>query len=135
MRVLQVGVDDYVKKPYFVVELMARNRSLLRRTNPVLLGEILEFEDIRADAESHRVYRGDIEVHLGPTEYRLLLALLERPRRVLSREQLLDAVFGQDIYVGSHTVDVHVGRLRKSLMIKNSSNPVRIVIGAGYAFG
>lgn len=132
MRVLQVGADDYVKKPYFVVELMARIRSLLRRTNPVLLGEVLEFEDIRADAESHRVYRGDIEVHLGPTEYRLLV---ERPGRVLSREQLLDAVWGQDIYVGSRTVDVHVGRLRKSLMIKNSSNPVRIVIGAGYAFG
>jgi len=135
VRGLQVGADDYVKKPYSVVELMARIRALLRRTNPALVGETLEFQDIRVDAESHRVYRGDTEVHLGPTEYRLLLALLERPGRVLSREQLLDVVWGQDIYVGSRTVDVHVGRLRKSLMQKNSKNPVRTVRGAGYALG
>ena len=135
VRGLQVGADDYVKKPYSVVELMARIRALLRRTNPALVGETLEFEDIKVDAESHRVYRGNKEVHLGPTEYRLLLALLERPGRVLSREQLLDAVWGQDIYVGSRTVDVHVGRLRKSLMQENSSNPVRTIRGAGYALG
>lgn len=135
VRGLQVGADDYVKKPYSVVELMARIRALLRRTNPALVGETLEFMDIKVDAESHRVYRGGVEVYLGPTEYRLLLALLERPGRVLSREQLLNVVWGRDIYVDSRTVDVHIGRLRKSLMRDNSSNPVRTVRGTGYALG
>lgn len=135
VRGLEVGADDYVKKPYSVVELMARIRALLRRTNPSLVGETLEFEGLTVNAETQRVYRGDVEVRLGPTEYRLLLALLERPGRVLSREQLLDAVWGTDVYIGSRTVDVHVGRLRKSLMQDDTTYPVRTVRGAGYALG
>jgi two-component system phosphate regulon response regulator PhoB len=135
IRGLETGADDYVIKPYSVLELMARARAQLRRVRPSTAGVVLEHEDIRLDPESHRVYRGDKVLKLGPTEFKLLVTLMERPGRVFSREQLLDLVWGRDIYVDTRTVDVHVGRLRKSLMQFGGSDPVRTVRGAGYALG
>jgi two-component system phosphate regulon response regulator PhoB len=135
IRGLETGADDYVVKPYSVLELMARARAQLRRVRPSTAGVVLEHEDIRLDPESHRVYRGDKVLKLGPTEFKLLVTLMERPGRVFSREQLLDLVWGRDIYVDTRTVDVHVGRLRKSLMQFGGSDPVRTVRGAGYALG
>lgn len=135
IRGLETGADDYVVKPYSVLELMARARAQLRRVRPSTAGVVLEHEDIRLDPESHRVYRGEKVLKLGPTEFKLLVTLMERPGRVFSREQLLDLVWGRDIYVDTRTVDVHVGRLRKSLMQFGGSDPVRTVRGAGYALG
>ncbi|MDM7930274.1 phosphate regulon transcriptional regulator PhoB [Tabrizicola sp.] len=135
IRGLETGADDYVIKPYSVLELMARARAQLRRVRPSTAGVVLEHEDIRLDPESHRVYRGDKVLKLGPTEFKLLVTLMERPGRVFSREQLLDMVWGRDIYVDTRTVDVHVGRLRKSLMQFGGDDPVRTVRGAGYALG
>lgn len=135
IRGLETGADDYVVKPYSVLELMARARAQLRRVRPSTAGVVLEHEDIRLDPESHRVYRADKVLKLGPTEFKLLVTLMERPGRVFSREQLLDLVWGRDIYVDTRTVDVHVGRLRKSLMQFGGSDPVRTVRGAGYALG
>jgi two-component system phosphate regulon response regulator PhoB len=135
IRGLETGADDYVVKPYSVLELMARARAQLRRVRPSTAGVVLEHEDIRLDPETHRVYRGDQLLKLGPTEFKLLVTLMERPGRVFSREQLLDLVWGRDIYVDTRTVDVHVGRLRKSLMIQGGGDPVRTVRGAGYALG
>lgn len=135
IRGLETGADDYVIKPYSVLELMARARAQLRRVRPSTAGVVLEHEDIRLDPESHRVYRGEKVLKLGPTEFKLLVTLMERPGRVFSREQLLDLVWGRDIYVDTRTVDVHVGRLRKSLMQHGGSDPVRTVRGAGYALG
>ena len=132
---LETGADDYVVKPYSVLELMARARAQLRRVRPSTAGMVLEHEDIRLDPESHRVYRGDKVLKLGPTEFKLLVTLMERPGRVFSREQLLDLVWGRDIYVDTRTVDVHVGRLRKSLMSQGGGDPVRTVRGAGYSLG
>ena len=135
IRGLETGADDYVVKPYSVLELMARARAQLRRVRPSTAGVVLEHEDIRLDPESHRVYRADKVLKLGPTEFKLLVTLMERPGRVFSREQLLDQVWGRDIYVDTRTVDVHVGRLRKSLMQHGGSDPVRTVRGAGYSLG
>jgi two-component system phosphate regulon response regulator PhoB len=135
IRGLETGADDYVIKPYSVLELMARARAQLRRVRPSTAGVVLEHEDIRLDPESHRVYRADKVLKLGPTEFKLLVTLMERPGRVFSREQLLDLVWGRDIYVDTRTVDVHVGRLRKSLMQHGGPDPVRTVRGAGYALG
>jgi two-component system, OmpR family, phosphate regulon response regulator PhoB len=135
IRGLETGADDYVVKPYSVLELMARARAQLRRVRPSTAGVVLEHEDIRLDPESHRVYRGEKVLKLGPTEFKLLVTLMERPGRVFSREQLLDLVWGRDIYVDTRTVDVHVGRLRKSLMQFGGGDPVRTVRGAGYALG
>jgi two-component system phosphate regulon response regulator PhoB len=135
IRGLETGADDYVIKPYSVLELMARARAQLRRVRPSTAGVVLEHEDIRLDPETHRVYRGDQMLKLGPTEFKLLVTLMERPGRVFSREQLLDLVWGRDIYVDTRTVDVHVGRLRKSLMQFGGEDPVRTVRGAGYALG
>ena len=136
IRGLETGADDYVIKPYSVIELMARIRTQLRRSRPAAVGERLEFDDIRADTEEHRVYRGEHELHLGPTEFRLLCTFMERPGRVWSRDQLLDRVWGRDIYVDSRTVDVHVGRLRKALRgATGTDDPIRTVRGAGYALG
>jgi two-component system, OmpR family, phosphate regulon response regulator PhoB len=135
IRGLETGADDYVIKPYSVLELMARARAQLRRVRPSTAGMVLEHEDIRLDPESHRVYRGEKVLKLGPTEFKLLVTLMERPGRVFSREQLLDLVWGRDIYVDTRTVDVHVGRLRKSLMQHGGGDPVRTVRGAGYALG
>ncbi|AEI93900.1 phosphate regulon transl protein PhoB [Roseobacter litoralis Och 149] len=135
VRGLETGADDYVIKPYSVVELMARVRSQLRRVRPAATGERLEFEDIVLDASSHRVSRGKSELKLGPTEFRLLSTFMEKPGRVFSREQLLDRVWGRDIYVDTRTVDVHIGRLRKALTQFGGSDPLRTVRGAGYALG
>ena len=135
VRGLETGADDYMVKPYSVVELMARVRTQLRRTRPASVGEMLEFEDIVLDSETHRVSRGGKEIHLGPTEFRLLSTFMEKPGRVWSREQLLDRVWGRDIYVDTRTVDVHIGRLRKALSRHGGDDPVRTVRGAGYALG
>lgn len=136
VRGLDIGADDYVAKPYSIAELMARVKTQLRRTRATLIGEQLTFDDITLDATTHRVFRDGDEIKLGPTEFRLLGVLIEKPGRVLSRDQLLDLVWGRDIYVDSRTVDVHVGRLRKSLMKKNTAtDPIRTVRGAGYSLG
>ncbi len=135
VRGLETGADDYMVKPYSVAELMARVRKELRRTRPASVGEELVFDDIVLDAASHRVSRAQNEIKLGPTEFRLLAAFLENQGRVLSREQLLDRVWGRDIYVDTRTVDVHIGRLRKALMQHGGDDPLRTVRGAGYALG
>ena len=135
VRGLEIGADDYVIKPYSVVELMARLRAQLRRVRPSAAGQILEWGDLRLDAETHRVTRAGAELKLGPTEFRLLATFLERPGRVFSREALLDRVWGRDIYVDSRTVDVHIGRLRKALMATGGHDPLRTVRGSGYALG
>jgi len=135
VRGLETGADDYVVKPYSLVELMARVRALLRRTRPSTVGERLEYEDIVLDAETHRVIRADKPLKLGPTEFRLLTTFMEKPGRVWSREQLLDRVWGREIYVDTRTVDVHIGRLRRSLCQHGGSDPLRTVRGAGYALG
>ncbi|MBI1171460.1 phosphate regulon transcriptional regulatory protein PhoB [bacterium] len=135
VRGLETGADDYVIKPYSVVELMARLRAQLRRVRPSTLGMVLEWDNISLDAETHRVIRDGQTLKLGPTEFRLLATFLEKPGRVFSREQLLDRVWGRDIYVDSRTVDVHVGRLRKALCAFGGEDPLRTVRGAGYALG
>ena len=135
VRGLETGADDYIIKPYSVAELMARLRAHLRRVRPAVAGEVLEWQDIRLDPETHRVTRAGALLKLGPTEFRLLSCLMERPGRVFTREQLLDRVWGRDIYVDSRTVDVHVGRLRKALMATGGDDPLRTVRGAGYALG
>ncbi|MEY4779186.1 MAG: Phosphate regulon transcriptional regulatory protein PhoB [Pseudomonadota bacterium] len=135
VRGLETGADDYVIKPYSIIELMARLRAQLRRVRPSTLGMVLEWETISLDAETHRVIRDGQTLKLGPTEFRLLATFLEKPGRVFSREQLLDRVWGRDIYVDSRTVDVHVGRLRKALCAFGADDPLRTVRGAGYALG
>jgi len=135
VRGLETGADDYVVKPYSLVELMARVRTQLRRTRPAAVGQRLEFDDIVLDAETHRVMRDGQELKLGPTEFRLLSTFMEKPGLVWSREQLLDRVWGRDIYVDTRTVDVHIGRLRKALTRFGGGDPLRTVRGAGYALG
>ncbi|MDR9393719.1 MAG: phosphate regulon transcriptional regulator PhoB [Roseovarius sp.] len=135
VRGLETGADDYVVKPYSVVELMARVRAQLRRTRPATVGERLEYEDIVLDSETHRVTRDGQSLKLGPTEFRLLSTFMEKPGRVWTREQLLDRVWGRDIYVDTRTVDVHIGRLRKALCQHGGEDPLRTVRGAGYALG
>lgn len=135
VRGLETGADDYVIKPYSVVELMARVRAGLRRVRPATMGLVLEFQDIRLDTETHRVYRGEKVLKLGPTEFRLLSTFMEKPGRVWARDQLLDRVWGRDIYVDTRTVDVHIGRLRKALCQHGGDDPLRTVRGAGYALG
>lgn len=135
VRGLETGADDYVIKPYSVVELMARVRAQLRRVRPSSVGQVLVYEDIELDAEQHKVRRAQEDIKLGPTEFRLLSTLMEKPGRVWTREQLLDRVWGRDIYVDSRTVDVHVGRLRKALSRQGGSDPIRTVRGTGYALG
>lgn len=135
VRGLETGADDYVVKPYSVIELMARVRTQLRRVRPASVGERLDYEDITLDAETHRVERDGQPIKLGPTEFRLLSTFMEKPGRVWSREQLLDRVWGRDIYVDTRTVDVHVGRLRKALCLHGGDDPLRTVRGAGYSLG
>lgn len=135
VRGLETGADDYVVKPFSVSELMARIRTQLRRTRPASVGQRLEFQDIILDGESHRVTRDGSDIKLGPTEFRLLTTLMEKPGRVWSREQLLDRVWGRDVYVDTRTVDVHVGRLRKALCRTGGDDPLRTVRGTGYALG
>ena len=135
VRGLETGADDYVIKPYSIVELVARVRTQLRRTRPAAVGQQLEYSDLRLDPETHRVHRAENILKLGPTEYRLLTTFMEKPGRVWSREQLLDRVWGRDIYVDTRTVDVHIGRLRKALCAFGGDDPLRTVRGAGYALG
>ena len=135
VRGLETGADDYVVKPYSVVELMARVRAQLRRTRAAAVGQRLEFGDIVLDSETHRVIRAEKPLKLGPTEFRLMATFMEKPGRVWSREQLLDRVWGRDIYVDSRTVDVHIGRLRKALCRHGGDDPLRTVRGVGYALG
>jgi len=134
VRGLATGADDYVVKPFSIPELLARIHALLRRANPQLVTNVLKAGDLELDRTSHRVRRSGREVHLGPTEYRLLEYLMRHPGRVYSREQLLDGVWGNDVYVDERTVDVHVGRLRKAINRGRSPDPIRTVRGAGYAF-
>lgn len=135
VRGLAVGADDYVVKPFSTPELLARVKAMLRRANPSVLSHILKVGDLVLDRQQHRVYRNDKEVHLGPTEYRLLEYFMMSPGRVFSRSQLLDSVWGPDIYVDDRTVDVHIGRLRKAINIDAAPDPIRTVRGAGYSFG
>lgn len=135
VRGLDIGADDYVPKPYTIAELISRIRANLRRVRPTVVGGRLTFGDISIDAESHRVRKSGDPVHLGPIEFRLLATLIEKPGKVWSREALLDRVWGQDIYVDTRTVDVHIGRLRKALRQTNTEHPIRTVRGAGYAIG
>jgi two-component system, OmpR family, phosphate regulon response regulator PhoB len=133
VRGLSTGADDYIVKPFSVPELLARVNALLRRASPERVADVLSFGDIAIDREKKRVSRSGHAIDLGPTEYRLLEFLMERPGRVFSREQLLDGVWGSDIYIDERTVDVHVGRLRKALNRGHSNDPIRTVRGAGYA--
>jgi two-component system phosphate regulon response regulator PhoB len=133
VRGLATGADDYVVKPFSVPELLARVSALLRRASPERVADVLSFGDLEMDREKKRVSRAGRAVDLGPTEYRLLEYLMERPGRVFTREQLLDGVWGSDIYIDERTVDVHVGRLRKALNLGHASDPIRTVRGAGYA--
>ncbi|TAL29372.1 phosphate regulon transcriptional regulator PhoB [Phenylobacterium sp.] len=133
VRGLDTGADDYVVKPFAMSELVARIRALLRRTRPELVDERLEYADLMLDRGRHRVTRGGKDIHLGPTEYRLLDFLMQRPGRVFSRERLLDAVWGANTYVEVRTVDVHVGRLRKALRQEGQPDLIRTVRSAGYA--
>lgn len=133
VRGLATGADDYVVKPFSTPELMARIKAMLRRVKPEVLSSVLKCGDIELDRETHRVHRKGKEVRLGPTEFRLLEFLMSTPGRVYSRSQLLDGVWGHDIYVDERTVDVHVGRLRKALNVSNMSDVIRTVRGAGYS--
>jgi two-component system phosphate regulon response regulator PhoB len=133
VRGLDTGADDYLTKPFSMVELIARIRAVLRRIRPGLADDRVGHGDIIIDRVAHRVRRNGTEVHLGPTEFRLLDHFMRHPGRVFSREQLLDAVWGSDVYVEARTVDVHVGRLRKALDVGESANPIRTVRSAGYS--
>lgn len=134
IRGLDTGADDYVTKPFSTTELMARVRAVLRRIRPALVEDQVEVGDIRIDRTGHTVSRNDQNIHLGPTEFRLLDYFMQHPGRVFSREQLLDTVWGSDVYVEARTVDVHVGRLRKALRQDGAKDPIRTVRSAGYAF-
>ncbi|MBK1969626.1 MULTISPECIES: phosphate regulon transcriptional regulator PhoB [Brevundimonas] len=133
VRGLDTGADDYMTKPFSMTELTARIRAVLRRIRPGLADDRVNHADIIMDRVAHRVSRAGREVHLGPTEFRLLDHFLKHPGRVFSREQLLDAVWGSDVYVEARTVDVHVGRLRKALNVEGTVNPIRTVRSAGYS--
>ncbi len=133
VRGLNSGADDYIVKPFSPAELIARVRAVLRRTSPSLGEEVLRFGDIVMDLAGHRVRRNGRDVHLGPTEFRLLRHFMQHPGRVFSREQLLDLVWGHDVYVELRTVDVHIRRLRKALNDENDEDVIRTVRSAGYA--
>jgi two-component system, OmpR family, phosphate regulon response regulator PhoB len=133
IRGLATGADDYIVKPFSVPELIARVNALLRRAAPEKVADVLSFGDLEMDREKRRVSRAGRAIDLGPTEYRLLEYLMERPGRVFSREQLLDGVWGRDIYIDERTVDVHIGRLRRALNRDRETDPIRTVRGAGYA--
>jgi two-component system phosphate regulon response regulator PhoB len=134
IRGLDTGADDYIVKPFSMSELLARIRAVMRRVRPSLVEDVVQVGEISMDRGTHRVKRAGRDVHLGPTEYRLLDQLMQHPGRVFGREQLLDAVWGSDIYVEARTVDVHVGRLRKALNEPSERDPIRTVRSAGYAF-
>ena len=133
IRGLDTGADDYVIKPFSMTELTARLRAVLRRIRPGLAEDRVHHGDIVVDRVAHRVKRAGREIHLGPTEFRLLDYLMQHPGRVFSREQLLDSVWGSDVYVEARTVDVHIGRLRKALNRDEEIDPIRTVRSAGYS--
>ena len=133
IRGLKTGADDYVTKPFSPRELMARIEALLRRARPSLAGSVLQWGDIELDATSHRVRRSGEALHLGPTEFRLLRYFMERPNRVVSRQQILDGVWGMDSDIDERTVDVHIRRLRKAINRDGETDPIRTVRAAGYA--
>lgn len=133
VRGLDAGADDYIPKPFSPTELIARVRAVLRRIRPAFAEEALSYADLTMDLAAHKVSRGAKTVHLGPTEFRLLRHFMEHPGRVFSREQLLDSVWGKDVYVESRTVDVHIRRLRKALNEGNRADLIRTVRAAGYA--
>ena len=133
IRGLETGADDYVTKPFSTNELMARVKAVLRRIRPALMDDKIRVGDIEIDRTTHRVTRAAKDIHLGPTEFRLLEYFAQHPGRVFSREQLLDGVWGSDVYVEARTVDVHIGRLRKALMSQGGPNPIRTVRSAGYS--
>ncbi len=133
VRGLDTGADDYIVKPFSMSELAARVRAVLRRIRPGLAEDRIHNGSLVIDRVAHRVKRDGREVHLGPTEFRLLDYLMQHPGRVFSREQLLDAVWGADVYVEARTVDVHIGRLRKALNVESSTDPIRTVRSAGYS--
>ena len=133
VRGLDSGADDYVVKPFSPSELVARLRAVMRRAQPSATQNVLQFADVEVDTTAHRVSRGGRSIHLGPTEFRLLRYLIAHPGRVFSREQLLDAVWGHDVYVEARTVDVHIRRLRKALNSGDALDVVRTVRSAGYA--
>lgn len=135
IRGLKTGADDYVTKPFSPRELLARAEALLRRSRPALTGSMLVHGDIELDPAAHRVRRGGEALHLGPTEFRLLRHFMERPGRVHSRAQLLDAVWGQDAEIDERTVDVHIRRLRIAISKNGQEDPIRTVRSAGYALG
>lgn len=130
---LDVGADDYLVKPFSMPELFARIRALLRRTQANVLSDAIIVGELQIDTKAHRVSRANKVIHLGPTEFRLLEHFMRRPSQVFSREQLLDAVWGHDVYVEARTVDVHIGRLRKALKLADRKDPIRTVRSAGYA--
>ncbi len=134
VRGLTTGADDYIVKPFSIPELLARVRALLRRSKPDHIAALLSAGDIELDRETHRVRRSGRELHLGPTEFRLLEFLMQSPGRVFTREQMLDSVWGHDVYIDERTVDVHIGRLRKVLNRPRQPDPIRTVRGAGYSF-
>jgi two-component system, OmpR family, phosphate regulon response regulator PhoB len=134
IRGLDTGADDYIVKPFLMSELLARLRAVLRRIRPALADEKIAFSDITLDRAAHRVRRASRDIHLGPTEFRLLEYLMRHPGRVFSREQLLDAVWGSEVYVEARTVDVHIGRLRRALNADQEVDPIRTVRSAGYSF-
>ncbi|HKQ94503.1 MAG TPA: phosphate regulon transcriptional regulator PhoB [Aestuariivirgaceae bacterium] len=134
VRGLATGADDYVVKPFSVPELLARIRTILRRVDPEAVAEVLALGDLSLDRRTRRVTRGSRDINLSPTEFRLLEHLMQSPGRVYTRSQLLDAVWGREIYIDERTVDVHVGRLRKSLTRGREADPIRTVRSMGYAF-
>ena len=134
VRGLATGADDYIIKPFSVPELLARVSALLRRASPEKVASLLQAGDLALDKTSHRVKRGPRDLHLGPTEYKILEFLMERPGRVFSRAQLLDFVWGDDSEIDERTVDVHVGRLRKVINEGKKRDPIRTIRGSGYAF-
>jgi two-component system, OmpR family, phosphate regulon response regulator PhoB len=134
VRGLTIGADDYIVKPFSVPELMARVRALLRRSRPDRVAALLVAGDLALDRENWRVVRSARNVHLGPTEFRLLEYLMGKPGRVFSRAQLLDSVWGLSVEIDERTVDVHVGRLRKALSLAGERDPIRTIRGAGYSF-
>ncbi|MBV8398323.1 MAG: phosphate regulon transcriptional regulator PhoB [Acetobacteraceae bacterium] len=133
VRGLNLGADDYITKPFSMDALLARMRALLRRSNAIATKGQLAFHDITLDLAAHRVQRNGRPVHVGPTEFRLLEFLMQHPRRVFSREELLNAVWGRDIHVEPRTVDVHIRRLRKVINAEGELDVVRTVRAAGYA--
>jgi two-component system phosphate regulon response regulator PhoB len=133
IRGLDTGADDYITKPFSMTELLARLRAVMRRIRPGLAEDTIKIGDLEMDRAAHRVRRAGKDIHLGPTEFKLLDHLIQHPGRVFSREQLLDAVWGSDVYVEARTVDVHVGRLRKALNVEGVRDPIRTVRSAGYA--